>query len=745
MLNFGQNIRQRLVTARLPAMPHILIKLLELCQAEDVELDDFADLITKDPAVTMKILGAANRSAHPVHGYKPGIRQSLLALGIDTVKTLLISESISQVFDGFTNSGHSDLRGFWRHSYTAALAARRIAVLTDYPHLDEAYLAGLLHDVGRLSLLSAAPQEYSMLLSHVDDSGLCVAEKQTFDITHAEAGAWLIGQFFLDSFLADGVLYHHHPVKKLAAANPLIRITMMADMIASHGPSEPAFEVAQLFFGLDAETLRDICKDTGERVRETAESLKIDLTGTEQAMAVPYPSKRASNDGNARDRLVLEVQQVILASEIRRSFSASDSELGVMSAVARSAEQQFGFGDVLFLMRDEDGQCLRGVALGSARQFFSEFSVPLQEGGVISDSVEQRQIAFLDFRSNALSLAEEQLFRLMGAEHLVCLPLIASQHGLGVIIGSAPAFRLAELQSRSAFLRAFASHAAAAIEAVRVKAAESVRIGEKFRQASRWVVHEASNPLSIIKNYLVVLDAKVARKESVQSEVAILSQEIDRVSQILRGLSDVQLEPSREMLGIRQVVDDVVRFLRVTGFVPPSIHLEAQFQAEIAEFKVDSNALKQILVNLIKNAVEAIQENGEIAVAIPGYINRDGRLYCALTVHDNGPGIAPPVLAKLFTPVRSAKSGDHAGLGLSIVHSLVQNMEGIIMCRSNGSGTTFELLLPIDAGMNIEVNEAAGNSKSAQTKDAAKPGITGVPFDDVSKYRKYIGDSHGRT
>jgi signal transduction histidine kinase/HD-like signal output (HDOD) protein len=721
MLNSGLGIRQRIAVARLPAMPHILIKLLDLCQGEDAALDDFADLIIKDAAVTMRMLGAANRSAHAHYGHKPGLRQSLLALGIDTVRTLLIGESVSQVFDSFTNSCNSDLRGYWRHSYTAALAARKIAVMTDYPHLEEAYLAGLLHDVGRLSLLSAAPQEYSTLLSHVDDAGLCVAEKQTFDITHSEAGAWLIGQFSLDSFLADSVLYHHQPVEKLVTAHPLIRTAMLSDLIASHGAGEPALEVAQLFFGLDAGALLNICNDTGERVKETAEFLKIDLSGTEQAMAVPYPSRRANNDGDTRDQLAIEVQHVILASETRRSFFGADSEAGVMSAIAKSAELQFGFENVLFMMRDEAKQCLQGVALESFRQNVSEFSIPLRDGGVVSGSVERRQPAFLDSGSQAINLVEDQLFRLLGAEHLICLPLFCGQHGLGVVIGSVPVYRVAELHARSSFLRIFALQAAAAIDEVRVREDESERIGEKYRQSSRWVVHEVSNPLSIIKNYLAVLDAKVSRKEPVRAEVAILGQEIDRVGQILRGLSDIQMEPPREMLGVKQVVGDVVGFLKVTGFVPPSIRLDTQFQMEAAGIKVDSNALKQILVNLIKNAVEAIQENGEIVVAIPGYINRDGRLYCALTIHDNGPGIAPPVLAKLFSPVRSTKGGDHAGLGLSIVHSLVRDIEGAIMCRSNGSGTTFELLLPVDAGADIDGEE------------------------DVLQSRKSIGGRHGRS
>ena len=259
MLNSGQDIRHRLAIARLPAMPHILIQLLKLCQGGELNsdgavpsqekwLNDCAELIAKDAAITIKIMGAATRSSRLPQSYKPGMRQMLLALGMAEVKDLLIGESIAQVFDGFINSENSDLRGFWRHCYTAALAARKIAVMTDYPHLEEAYLAGLLHDVGRLALLSTAPQEYETLLSHVDDAGLCLAEKQTFAITHPEAGARMVEQFALDSFLADSILYHHQPVAQVVTAHPLIRIVMLADLIASHGASEPASEAAQLLF-----------------------------------------------------------------------------------------------------------------------------------------------------------------------------------------------------------------------------------------------------------------------------------------------------------------------------------------------------------------------------------------------------------------------------------------------------------------------------------------------------------------
>ena len=697
MNNSGQDIRHRLLIAKLPAMPHILIKLIALCQNEDVGLDDLADLIAKDPALTMSVLSAANGTIYPHFSHKPGLRQALLALGMDAAKSLLVSVSVSQVFDGFTHFDNDDLRGFWRHSYTAALAAKKIAAMTEYPYLEEAYLGGLLHDVGRLALLSAAPAEYSMLLSHVDDGGLCMAEQQTLQITHAEVGALLIERFHLDSFLADSVLYHHEPVQQLVDAHPLIRIVMLADLIASHGASEPAISAAKTLFNLDAVAMRVVCSDTEEKVNEAAKLFKIDLAGTEQAMAVPYPSKRANDDGNARDKLVYEVRQMIVASEARRSFFRADTESELLSAVAKSAALQFGFENMVFLLQDDIAQCLRGVALESFRQSFAEFSIPVTGDGALATTVGQRQLAFLDAKSDSNNLAEKQLFRLLHAQHLVSLPLFVGQHILGAIIATVSAYQMDELRARSHSLRTFSSQAAAAIEAVRTRKTESGRMADEYREASRRVVHEASNPLSIIKNYLAVLDAKVKRKEPIQVEISILDQEIDHIVHILRGLTEIKIDATREVLGINRVVNDVVKFLQVTGFIPASIRVEIKLQEDVARVKVDSKLLKQILVNLIKNAVEAIEGDGEIVLAAPSYINRDDRLYCVLTISDTGPGIPPPILARLFSPVRSVKSGNHAGLGLSIVHGLVQDMGGIIMCRSSNIGTTFEILLPIDS------------------------------------------------
>jgi signal transduction histidine kinase len=225
-------------------------------------------------------------------------------------------------------------------------------------------------------------------------------------------------------------------------------------------------------------------------------------------------------------------------------------------------------------------------------------------------------------------------------------------------------------------------------------------VAEEYREASRRVVHEVNNPLSIIKNYLSVLDAKLARHEPVTGEMSILNEEIDRVGQLVGSLADLQpMDAGPRPADAAKVASDVVRLFRATAFVPASVEIVLSMPEGASWIEGDADILKQILVNLVKNAVEALLETGgRIEIASRGHVNRERRLYLELVVSDTGPGLSRDVLANLFSAVKSTKPGAHHGLGLSIVHSLVKKLHGDISCRSGHTGTSFEILLPAWAG-----------------------------------------------
>ena len=698
------DIRHRLLVARLPAMPQILLKLIEQCQSDDVGMSELAELISKDAGMAGKILAIANSSAYHRNNRKVGLEHSLMTLGVEMIKTLVISESVLQVFNNFSHSSSTDLRSFWKHSLSSAVLAREIASAMTYSHLEEAYLAGLLHDVGRLALLSTANKEYAANFLARDDEALSEIEEQTFRITHQEAGAWLIERWNLDSFLSDSVLYHHDAVSRLENTHPLIRIVRLAHLMSVYDTNDSSVQAAASLCEINEEDLSRIASGASEKVEKAAAYLGIDLAGVEE-IGVPAACEPPSTETKAGQKeLSEEVLNFVLNSEAGRLMTPRQGETQLLEAMARSARILFDFEDTATLLMNRDGKQLVGVPLGGDKQRLKEFTVTLSRGGPVAEAAMQRRMAFIITNGNPLGVSEEQLLRILRCDSLVCLPLVFRSRCLGVLVGGVAAWQVPGLRKRERFLKSFGEQAASALEKALDENSEASRrvadVVAEYQEASRKIVHEVNNPLSIIKNYLSVLDSKLEQQELVSNEISILNQEIDRVSQIVRGLADLKPETPAPFAEVNRVIRDVARLFRDTEYAPASVKIVVQTQDLPTEIDIAPDPLKQILVNLVKNAVEAVHSTGEIQIVNNGHVNRDGTLYVEVCVIDNGPGIPPEILSHLFHPLKSSKGDGHQGLGLRIVHGLVKKHQGLISCRSSARGTRFELLLPVRGSLN---------------------------------------------
>ena len=683
-------------------MPQILLKLIEQCQDEDAGKPELAELISQDAGMASTILAVANSPAyHRSGGRKANLDQALMAIGTDMIKTLVISESVFQMFNDFSRPGTIDLRGFWKHSLTAAVMARDIAVKMKHPHVEEAYLAGLLHDVGRLGLMAAAPQEYAVNFHAKDDAKLCWVEQRTLQITHAEAGATIIERWQMDSFLADAVQYHHEPATRVANAHPLIRIVMLAHLMSSADTEEATLEEAGNLCGLEASDIEEIRGKAETKVSRAAAALGIDLAGADDipAQAAYVPPQPPVPRNPTQEKMDEEMRNMVLASNASRFFAKQSDIPGLMETVSGSARILFGFSEAFLLMTDKSGHSLVGKPGKGQAERLAEFSVPLAAGGIIADAALVRRIAFIRRDGELLSLPEEQLLGLLRADCLICLPMTVSGRCIGMLIGSIGEHQAAELQRRDRFLLAYASQAASALQVASSNQAEMdsriASVADQYQAATRKVAHEVNNPLAIIKNYLSILDSRLRKQDIVVGEVAILNEEIDRVGQIVHGLAELEPSANGPEAEVGRAVRDVVRLFQDTEYVPASIHIRTDLQDDETVLEGSADILKQVLMNLLKNAVEALPAGGEIEITDNGQVNRDGRLYAELRVRDNGSGIPPAILSRLFSPVASTKGGHGRGLGLSIVHSLVQKMGGTITCRSSGKGTSFDLLLPL--------------------------------------------------
>ncbi|RJX32092.1 MAG: HDOD domain-containing protein [Oxalobacter sp.] len=693
MPHAGQDIRKRLLVVRLPPLPHILLKLIEYCRTERVGIAEIAELVSKDPAVAAKILGVANSSAYYRPGQKIRLEQSLMTLGTDMIRTLVISESVFQTLSHLTTSASVNLCKFWQHSLTNAVLARDVARKTGYPNIDEAYLCGLLHDVGRIAFLAVSPNKYAPYFMADDDNELCALEQKELQITHQEAGAWMADRWKLGQNVADSILYHHEPVTRIEKTSLLVRVVYLSHVLSCHSWDAPEVMDAARLCSLIPDDLKPIQDGAAQKVHEAAEFLGIDLEpGADSVL-----EKTRTQSSSVQRKLKDELHHVVQASETERNFSKQTSETGLLRTIAQSANILFDISDAIILMLDAPNQVLNINPNLEHQQQWAGFSLRLKRGGEIAASVAEKRPVFIN-QSNH-STPEEPLMKLLHADAIASIPLITEGECVGVLTGKVLPMKIPELQNGVRFLQVFGAQAASALLGLRRKQEEmrtlTANAVDEFKLSSRKIAHEANNPLTVIRNYLTVLNEKLRKQQPIGSEITILNEEIERVSKIIRKFVDPQPTLNQEPANVNQIIDDISRMLRESGFAPPSIKITTKSNPHASATEYDDGKIWQILLNLLKNAIEAMPNGGDVLIANQGHVNLNGRLYINLAVKDTGSGIPSDVLEKMFMPVSSKKGGEHQGLGLAIVQDLVKDINGFINCRSSSNGTSFEILVPV--------------------------------------------------
>lgn len=204
--------------------------------------------------------------------------------------------------------------------------------------------------------------------------------------------------------------------------------------------------------------------------------------------------------------------------------------------------------------------------------------------------------------------------------------------------------------------------------------------------------HELRNPLQTIQTHAEFLPECYDNPGFRERCSQVLQTEIGRINDLLKQLMDFARPkpPSLQSIQPHRILDSTLDFLN-SEFLRHQVHLEKRYEADRATLQADSDQLRQIIMNLVLNALHAAGRNGRVAVRTRC---EDG--WFLLEVADNGPGIDPKVLSKLFEPFTTTKP-DGTGLGLSIVHSIVREHRGRIYAKSRPSqGTTFTVQFPID-------------------------------------------------
>ena len=226
----------RLEGSKLPSFPQAAAKLLEASKDEKTSLADLSKIVETDPGISVRVLEIVNSAMYGLKRKITALSEAVVFLGLDEIKKLAIGMT---VFEKLFKTGRAekfDRLLFWRHCISVAVLSMEIAKETRYPDPEEAYIAGLLHDIGKVLLDIQGQVNYGDLINELENTADLVIEKERslLGLGHDDVGAFFCSLWKLPEKLSMAVKYHHQPFEHLGLTHEekhLISIVSAADFL----------------------------------------------------------------------------------------------------------------------------------------------------------------------------------------------------------------------------------------------------------------------------------------------------------------------------------------------------------------------------------------------------------------------------------------------------------------------------------------------------------------------------------
>lgn len=214
----------------------------------------------------------------------------------------------------------------------------------------------------------------------------------------------------------------------------------------------------------------------------------------------------------------------------------------------------------------------------------------------------------------------------------------------------------------------------------------------------RGLAHEIKNPLGGLRGAAQLLNLELIDPD-LKEYTQIIIAESDRLQGIMDKLLGPNKPPDFRMINVHEVLERVRQLVEAES--SGNLSIICDYDPSIPDIKADRNLLIQAVLNIVKNAVQAIDNNGRIILKSRIQRNQTiGRQHHKLTVKvdiiDNGSGIDPDIMERIFYPMITSRA-EGTGLGLSIAQSLINQHNGLIECHSEPGNTVFSIILPIQA------------------------------------------------
>jgi ammonium transporter, Amt family len=478
-----------------------------------------------------------------------------------------------------------------------------------------------------------------------------------------------------------------------------------------------AFPLSWVFF-------RVLDKTLGLRVSPEEEVRGLDFG---QHSMTSYP---VFDEFQKKQEEILEelerVRELSLLHDIGQSMHTLNLE-ETLELILQGVAKGIGFERVrLYLLDEEKGQLLCKVAVGVEKEKIQNLTLSYdREDNMVSRAMMEKRpfivedasrdprvnlglISFLDVKSFAVAplLSRDKVLGGIAADNLVSQSLITEKKLQSFMIFANQAalalenaLMYEELKAFSGQLEDRVRRASARLEETQRQLFQSEKLAA-LGKLSAGIAHEIRNPLTSIKILIHSLVDEQATENSREKDLAVIETEIERVNKIIKQFLDFARPrpPSLEPTDVRTILDETLALL-LYEMEAQKILPEKRYAPDLPPVPMDREQMKQVFLNLMLNAIQAMEHGGTLRVAtlraspLPG---KGSRPAAEIAFEDTGPGIPEDFRSRIFEPFFSSKE-EGIGLGLPIAQRIVEEHGGEIRVESKvGVGATFTISLPFN-------------------------------------------------